>query len=58
MAAAESVRFVVHEAEPWREPRREFDRLEDARAWHREIAPNWEITKVTTTIVPASEVPQ
>lgn len=53
---AESVRFVVHEAEPWREPRREFDRLEDARAWQREMFPSWEITKVTTTIVPASEV--
>jgi len=58
MAAAESIRFVVHEREPWREPRREFDRLEEAQAWHREMAPGWEISKVTTRTGPASGVAQ
>jgi hypothetical protein len=54
--ATESVRFVVHEGQPWQPPRREFDHLEEAQAWQQEMAPNWEISRVTTQIVPAGEV--
>jgi len=54
--ASESVRFVVHEGQPWEHPRREFDHLEEAQAWQQETAPNWGISRVTSTIVPAGEV--
>jgi len=54
--ASESVRFVVHQGQPWQHPRREFDHLEEAQAWHQEAAPGWVISRVTATVVPALEV--
>jgi hypothetical protein len=54
--ATESVRFVVHQGQPWEHPRREFDHLEEAQAWQQQAAPSWEISRVTATIVPVREV--
>jgi hypothetical protein len=54
--AAESTRFVVHQGQPWQHPRREFERLEDARVWRQETAPSWEISRITTRSLPGGEV--
>ncbi len=54
--ASQSVRFVVHEGQPWQHPRREFDHLEEALAWQQETAPGWEISRVTATVVSALEL--
>lgn len=51
---SESISFVVHEDQVWKEPRREFGSLEEAQVWHREMCPTWEITRVTRRIAPAA----